>query len=413
MKNRIVYLIAGLMLLTSLMAAQEIYEEDGHFRVELTETFDIAAGGKLVIDRAHGDVEVKTWNKDKVEIREFVRLDVYTRQEAEEVLDRIRSEYVVTKSRLVLENQGWRGSVNRDFEITLPKNFDVDIYVNEGDISVVDLIGDIVLESQKGDITAIQIEGEVELNSAGGDLEADRIKGDLNLNTAGGDIDVKDVEGRVRANTAGGDIDIVKATSHIIINTAGGEINVAEIDGDVDANTAGGDIDVEVCAGDVQLNTAGGDIVCEDIGGELIARTSGGDIEGENLRGYVDLQTHGGDIDLQAVQAGVRAISHAGEINVEITGTDFDKIKEVNLRTSYGDIHLDLPRKIPASITAVIKKEDGCWDCRHEIFSDFPLSTQGTRDKKRSIRMQGDINGGGIPVSLETSNGDIFLEEGR
>ncbi len=413
MKNTLVYLIVSLIFSAAVLQAQDIYEEDGHYRVEMTENFDMKSGGKLVIDRAHGDVEIRTWNKDQVKIQEFVRLDVYTRQEAEKVMERIRSEYVVTSSRIVIENQGWRGSVQRDFEITLPSTFDIDLFINKGDIRVDKLKGEIIIESQQGDIIVNDTEGYVRLNSAGGELEVSRAKGDIELNTAGGDLKITDIEGEVAANTAGGDIDITGATKDVVVNTAGGEINLNNIGGKIDANTAGGDIDVLICKSDVRVSTAGGDIVMEDINGEVDARTNGGDIECEKVMGDISVQTHGGDIDLEGVFASVRAVSHAGEIQVDFVGKDFEKAKSIDLQTSYGDIHLSLPAKMPATIQAEIRQHDRRYNPRNKIFSDFPLTTTGKGEGRGTIRMEGEINGGGTDIQLETTNGDIFLEKTR
>ena len=413
MKNLVICVMMGLFLSLSFAGAQEIYEENGHYRVELTENFDMKSGGKLVIDRAHGDVEIRTWNKDQVKIQEFVRLDVFTRQEAEEVMERIRSEYVVTSARIVIENQGWRGSVQRDFEITLPAEFDVDLYINKGDIRVDKLKGEITIESQQGDIIVNDTEGDIYLNSASGELEVNRAKGNVELNTAGGALEVTELDGELSANTAGGDIDIRGATKDVIVNTAGGEITLNNIGGKIDANTAGGDIDVLVCKSDVRVSTAGGDITMEAIDGELDARTHGGDIECEQVKGDINVQTHGGDIDLEEVHASVRAVSHAGEIQVEFVGKDFDDVSTIELRTSYGDIRLAVPAKMPATIQAEIRQHDRRYSSRNKIFSDFPLSTVGKGQDRGRIRMEGEINGGGTDVRLETTNGDIFLEKTR
>ncbi|MFQ5677654.1 MAG: hypothetical protein ACE5G1_17325, partial [bacterium] len=124
--------------------------------------------------------------------------------------------------------------------------------------------------------------------------------------------------------------------------------------------------------------------------------------------------------ELQDVKGGVEAKTAGGDVKVEITLQDFKKGHAVDLRTAGGEIVLHIPEKLPASIRAEIEISDR-WE-NYNIYSDFPLTSsedsarEGSKHRRRSrrrryIRSEGDINGGGDFIELYTANGDIHIKK--
>jgi len=162
------------------------------------------------------------------------------------------------------------------------------------------------------------------------------------------------------------------------VETSGGDIRVANLTGGFKLETSGGDISINNHKGDMYLSTSGGDIVLKETEGNIKAETSGGDIKIDANDGKVFAETSGGSI----------IINYSG-VN-----------KGINASTSGGDIYL----KIPSSFKAKVHLETS----GGRVSNNFKNSR--TDRVKRSL-VDAQYNGGGEMLRLETSGGDITVDE--
>jgi DUF4097 and DUF4098 domain-containing protein YvlB len=178
--------------------------------------------------------------------------------------------------------------------------------------------------------------------------------------------------------TSGGDIFLIDLTGEGELKTSGGDIDIENIEGDFILKTSGGDILVNGLIGDADMGTSGGDINTRDHTGNASAKTSGGDIKLEVAKGKVYASSSGGDITLrfQGNNEGIKLKTSGGDIRMY---ADSDFSAEANLRTSGGDISVDLPKTRTSRV--------------------------------RSGRYEGEINGGGNLLECRTTGGDITIKE--
>lgn len=405
----IVLWLLALFLMTMTLPAQKIVERDGFYNVEHNKSFDVKSGGSLSVRGISGDVDIQSWDKNVVEVRELMRINVFTKEEAEEVLDRAASNYSHSSNHVRISGRGSERWIRRQLEIKVPKKFDLEVRVSQGDVLLNGVHGLSLLQSSNGDIEALNAGGDLDIQTSAGDLRIEDLDGDLEARTSGGDIRLKSISGTADLNTSGGSILVVDAKKSVVLKTSGGEIDVKNVAGPIEAYTSGGSIDLLDCDGNAELNTSGGDITVENVNGSLDAQTSGGDVEGLSINGRVIARTSGGDVKLLDIRGAVRATTSAGDIDVEVTLTDFSKDHRIFLATSSGSIDLAIPENMPASITAEIRNNSR-WN-RYEITSDFPLSKSS--EGSRRLRKTGEINGGGDEILLETSGGDIDIRKNK
>ncbi len=405
------WLILAAWVIPLLFYAQDIRKENGRFTSQVIKTFTVGSGGQLILDGFSGDVTISSGDQSTVEVRETLRMDVPSETEAREILERAQSSYSVSGKTIRIEGRGSDRWVSRLIDIKLPRPFDLDIGTSNGDIEGQNLQGALRLHTSNGDITLAAVAGEVRLQTSAGDLRLEDIDGPLDAATSAGDVELRNAQGAVDLRTSGGDIRAYNLLKDAILKTAGGDIYVEKAGGNLIANTSGGDIEVRECAGEAELRTSGGDIDARGVGGSLQAHTSGGDVSGADLNGAVTARTSGGDVELRKVNGAVRAATSAGDIEAEITLQDFKKEQRIDLQSSAGSIRLTIPEKLPASISAEIFDAGGRWK-RYDIYSDFPLTRQ-EEARRGSLRMSGEINGGGGEIRLETTNGDIHILKGK
>ncbi|MBN1155142.1 DUF4097 family beta strand repeat protein [candidate division KSB1 bacterium] len=407
--------IICLLLLTSIYAQEELRKEGSHYVAEFEKEFKVADDGNLVIKDVQGDITIKTWDQQLVKINEVVRMDVYTKTEAEAVVKDMKTRYQQQGNTITIGAEGsFRSYMQSAYTIQLPKKFNVDVNTRGGDIEVFDLAGRANLRTSGGDVALNNVNGVVDVSTSGGDVKVYKNTNSVALKTSGGDIEIIDVMGAVDASTSGGDILVQNNRANVSVKTSGGDIVLENVGSGVSAKTSGGDIAIDGTEGDISVATSGGDIKIKKVKGTAKAMTSGGDIDANDVATGIVVSTSGGDIRLHNIEGFMEGSTSGGNIEAEMTLTDFSKDHHVKLSSSAGDITLYIPEKLPATISAKVNIRQGGWKVRtrdYEIQTDFDLEkkVEGEKDDIQSITAQGKINGGGDLISIETNNSNIRI----
>lgn len=435
-------LIAFLFLpvFAALAGGVDIKKERGGFSATLTDKFDVSPGGELTMRKLAGDVTITGSDENQVEIVQEFFFDVDTREEAQSAFERYRAR--VTRSgdriKVIGDNTSRRRYVSTSYQITVPRRYQVKVNTMGGDVRLETLEGAANLETLGGDVEVSDVTGGLDVSTAGGDINVTGFSGDADLETAGGDVSLNSarggpfrlktsggeiilhsVTGNAVASTSGGDVEARQVSGDLKLSTSGGDISMVEIKGQSHlAKTSGGDLDASDIEGNLDLKTSGGDVTANRVKGDFYGYTSGGDIEIRAVSGAADISTSGGDLEIRAVSGKLTGKTSGGNINARVEGKGMLK-KPLHLSTSGGDITLELPTDVKATVEAEIRIQDPFSD--YTIRSDFKLDieeeTEGTkrfykgRGSGRVITATGDINGGGPLIRLKSVDGDISIEK--
>ena len=148
------------------------------------------------------------------------------------------------------------------------------------------------------------------------------------------------------------------------VETVNGALSIHGTAGDLKAETTNGAVDVAGVQGKIRLGSTNGAISATDAAGSVVAETTNGSIE----------------VDLKRVDRG-------GDMSFETTN---------------GHITLTVPKDIQASISA--STTNG------HVSTDLPVQLHGKASKHH---LDGDVNGGGGKLRLESTNGGIEINAQR
>ena len=449
-RNRIIaslvtaLILSGFGLTKAAVIGESKLVPDGRgYKAERTHEFKAKVNGKLELSDIVGNVTIDSWDENKVQIIENLRINSYTEEEAKRVLEDYTLKTDTRGDLIIATGPGnYRRYIVVEYTIMLPKKFSADISTAGGELKTSGLTGEFKFKTSGGDVEITDCEGSIEAATSGGDLELIRIKGILDASTSGGDIICHECSDDLKLKTSGGDIDLRKLSGSVVAKTSGGDINVVDIDGycsvktsggDISLNrvktnrkamaeTSGGDIDIVYIEGDLAVSTSGGDVRAEKVVGNLFAKTSGGDITTDDVKGNLEIATSGGDIEIRGAEGYIDASTSGGDVEAEIAKFFKKRDQHVILKSSGGDLELTLPADFEGYIEAVIKVYRADWE-DYDIISDFPLSITRDMDdesKGKSARKwsksgeiigKGELNGGGDPIILETTNGNIIIRK--
>src|ERR1700682_6532435 len=293
------------------------------------------------------------------------------------------------------------------FEVTVPRGYNVEVKTGAGDIETQDVGGAANLFTMGGNIRTgrIGVAG-VRLPSSGHVL--------AKLETQGGHIQVTDVAGDLNAITGGGHINVGNIVGSASLRSGGGHIRAAQIGGRSELETDGGNITVGHAGSHVNVRTGGGQIDFGEVRGSVHAQTGGGGIRIMYVSGPMEVESSAGSICLTRVAGAVRAATAGGSITAWINpdapaGGGPVRLDGVSqLASGNGDIVVFLPRNLAANIEAIVATGG-----EHRIEADpaLHLAIQMVQaNGADSVHATGALNGGGAPLRLRTAAGQIGLQ---
>ncbi len=162
---------------------------------------------------------------------------------------------------------------------------------------------------------------------------------------------------------------------------------------DLDASSGSGDLRIQDLGGSLKANTGSGSINANGVTGRVVLETGSGEIRADlHSASDVRAETGSGGIHLQGVDGALFAETGSGDI--EIGGQPGSNWK---IETGSGSVTLNT-----GNAHFTLDASTGSGDVR----SDPPISTHGSLERHH---IQGDINGGGPTVRVQTGSGDIRI----
>ena len=333
--NRFITLTFSLsvLVLFFFIGCEVALTDEEHIVDKIEKAYSVNSGGSLTLVSEFGAIDVQTAEGDQVKIVVTKAAKPLSRSAAKEALADFDVAFTNEDTGVRIEGtfkQGrehWRKVLNRleiRFQVTVPKDYNVDLDTASGSISVADLNGDVRARTSGGSLRFGNITGTVWGRTSGGSIKLTSCDSPVDLKTSGGSIEVGDVAGDVQAQTSGRGI------------------RFGDIQGSVWGKTSGGGIKVEKCSGDVDVHTSGGSIKLGSTIGTVNARTSGGSIQAlltAQLHDECSLRTSGGNITvilIPDIAIDVDATTSGGSVSTDfaVASTIQGKVPKNRLKGS-------------------------------------------------------------------------------
>jgi DUF4097 and DUF4098 domain-containing protein YvlB len=351
----------GAALITAILCGSAAVEGAGYRHEEaITKTITVEGAKRLVIESLSGDIIV-TGDRDAEAIE--LKLIKVVRAEDEETAKKIAESMgvVVTRPDDILK-----------IETRYPKKGKVkksifSFFVERGNSMSISLI--LTVPAGLG----------VETGSASGDVEISRIDNDVRASSASGDLIIRDIGGDLEANVASGDIEVEDISGSVALSSAAGDIVIRNIGGDAEISSATGDTELTSIGGSLELNTYTGNTVVAGVGAVVYEGISGS-ARFVDVRGAVEASAASGDLNFRVAPAG---------------------LYDYNITTSSGNVILRFLTVMEDGYILKAATNSG------EINARLPI----TVTKVDRNRIAGIVRDGRAKVFLETSGGNITIEE--
>ena len=129
--------------------------------------------------------------------------------------------------------------------------------------------------------------------------------------------------------------------------------------------------------------------------------THNGGISIGSVEGNIEFEAHNGGVNLSDVAGNVRGKTQNGGVNVSLSGSGW-RGSGLDVETRNGGVNLTIPENYAARI------ETGTVNggFKSEIAA---LAAETDEERRRGKRINADLNGGGAPVRVVTTNGGIKI----
>src|SRR5690348_13272644 len=321
-----------------------------------------------------GNVKIKTQDAESVNYRVHLETEAGG-SDAQRLLDEFQVVARETEDGVVIGSRSperhWGQRLSVTFEVTIPKNYNVDVATAGGNIDFEGFNGRAILATDGGNIRLKDVTGDLVATTGGGDISAGTVGGSAVLRTGGGLVRLGSVAGIGRIETGGGNIYVGRSSAGLGVSTGGGQIEVGEAAGIVRAQTGGGGIRIVRSIGPTRLDTGSGSIYLTQAENAVRASTGSGGITAWFSRG------------------------------AKLSGP-------CKLEAGEGDIFVYLPKMLAITVDAEIELGSD-----HRVIVDPSLHLKviyGDREERNNaIRAEGSLNGGGETLVVRTVSGNIHL----
>lgn len=364
-------------------------------------SFPTRDGLRLHLETDMGGVRVFT---DAVgEVRFRVRIETEdTGVEARQIINEFLLHSHEVPSGVAIQGEVARHEI-RDrlwvtYELHVPRNYNLEVTTQAGNIQVDDIDGRVNLVTNAGNITAGQVGSANRMTG----FPAARLE-----SLGGGHISVGNVSGDLRAVTVGGHITAGNVMGDALLTTGGGHIHAGRIVGAAQLETGGGNITVVSAGSRVTASSGGGQISFGEAAGAIQAKAAGGGIRVLHVAGPTQLDSTGGSIFLTSVENSVHATTTGtGSITAWLSPS-LKFATGSQLESGQGDIIVYLPRDLRLTVQATIDSGAG-----HHIVTDpaMPMKVSYvTGDAGKQEHGECPLNGGGGVLHLRALDGNIQL----
>lgn len=195
---------------------------------EFKRSFHFRPGGEVTVKNVNGNIHLRSWDVDSVEVFAEIEVKAGSRRDAEECMKRIKIVTDLRRGRLLVEPDypkglggggfwdwifGRKPRVKVEFWVRVPEKTDLQLKSVNGNVKVRDVTGRAEFGTTNGSIEADGMEGAVDARSVNGGIRVELMDVDrheeMSLRTTNGSIKIvlpSDVEADIEASSVNGSI---------------------------------------------------------------------------------------------------------------------------------------------------------------------------------------------------------------
>ena len=328
---------------------------------------------------------------------------------------------------------------NTDMEILVPKDSQVQVVNNYGEVRATGLNGKLDLSTTHRSLEVRDCSGQFNITSRYAECRLANLKGNVNVDGRGkiyiedikGDVsvtneysplEIQNIDGTLNVSITEGNLKVEKVTKPVVIDAKGTKVELAQLQDTLKLKASHRDIDIDGVAsavtiesrytslnlknvkGSVSIDSNSDSISADDIGGRFVMNAKGSGIRAVGIHGPLEIKTSLKDVV-------VNDFSDSCNVSNEYAGISISALNlgkgDLNIKNHNGDVDLHLPEGASFSIDAIARNGS--------VESDYAGLAPTTNANVGSLKAR--VKNGSPKITLETDSSDIHVyrtrEEGK
>jgi DUF4097 and DUF4098 domain-containing protein YvlB len=154
--------------------------------------------------------------------------------------------------------------------------------------------------------------------------------------------------------------------------------------------------------GDLSLTTGDGNVTLDHVSGNLRIKSGDGQVKITNADGAIDAHTSDGNLRVDGLFHALALHTSDGTLDLSLReGTKLAGASTI--QSSDGSVNVRVPRNFAADLN--VHTSDGRVDCSLPLTMDHYQS-----GGEQGHELRGKLNGGGAPLTIHTSDGNVKIE---
>jgi hypothetical protein len=169
------------------------------------------------------------------------------------------------------------------------------------------------------------------------------------------------------------------------------------------ARTSDGNVTLSGLHGELNLTTGDGDVSLDHVSGDLRVRSGDGRVRITDADGAIDAHTSDGNLTVDGLFHALALRTSDGTLDLNLR--DGTRLTEAStIQSSDGSVTLRVPRSFAADLD--VHTSDGHVTCALPLTIEHYASSGDS-----SHGLHGKLNGGGTPLTIHTSDGNVRIEQ--
>jgi hypothetical protein len=167
------------------------------------------------------------------------------------------------------------------------------------------------------------------------------------------------------------------------------------------AKTSDGNVTLSGLQGDLSLATGDGNLTLDHVSGSLRIKSGDGHVKVTDADGAIDAHTSDGNLSVDGLFHALALHTSDGTLDLNLReGTNL--AGPSTIQSSDGSVTIRVPQSFAADLS--VHTSDGHVDC------SLPLTMDHYQSGGSGHELHGKLNGGGTPLTIKTSDGNVKIE---
>jgi len=359
MKN----LIIALIFITNTLFA--VTPGKVEYNKEVTQMWTVDSNTKIYLSNKYGKMDIKTWNKNVVDIKVIITVKAKIKKDADKVFERINIDFsrqnnnvkaqtIISKSKGFFSFFDWNSDdYTIDWVVYMPSS------------------NTLKLENSYGNTNMGEMDGALDIDIKYGDFNLNKATGNVKLDISYGDADV-DICNNATIRLKHGEFEN-KESENLKIQTKYSKLKIANT-GNIDLDSKYDEIKIGI-ANNINIDTDYSDFEVDKVR-NIKSKSSYTELEIGSVENSVDISAKYGEIDIKSIKNGFDIV----KINSKYTDIDLDLDSDCTFNGEFAANYSDI------SVT----KDFYVTNKRTESYKDILIGYQGDESSKSRIIIDSD-----------------------